>query len=177
MEFSRCSSDRYLVHILIAVLETYLDSFLEQSIVKVVGTAEYKNIRQILLRSYVLTARALAQRNREAFMSANVCLVRPPLGGLGKFDYTRNYGESMAVHTSISCYALMHPSMMWLGWTKPKMRLRRSSSKSPTAITRSPAQFATATPLSLPKQQPPMWQMSRAKSLRSWSETRNGRRI
>ena len=33
-----------------------------------------------------------------------------------KFDYTRNYGESMAVHTSISCYALMHPSMMWLGW-------------------------------------------------------------
>lgn len=47
------------------------------------------SIRQILLRSYVLTARALAQRNREAFMSANVCLVRPPLGGLGKFDYTR----------------------------------------------------------------------------------------
>ena len=47
------------------------------------------SIRQILLRSYILTARALADRNREAYESANVCLVRPPLGGLGKFDYSR----------------------------------------------------------------------------------------
>ena len=32
-----------------------------------------------------------------------------------KFDYTRNYGESIAVMTSISCYATMHPTMMFFG--------------------------------------------------------------
>merc|ERR1712072_220946 len=34
-----------------------------------------------------------------------------------KFDYTRNYGESIAVLTSIATYATMHPSMMFLGST------------------------------------------------------------
>ncbi len=32
-----------------------------------------------------------------------------------KFDYTRNYGESIAVMTSISCYAVMHPTIMFFG--------------------------------------------------------------
>jgi hypothetical protein len=32
-----------------------------------------------------------------------------------KFDYTRNYGESIAVMTSISCYATMHPTIMFFG--------------------------------------------------------------
>lgn len=32
-----------------------------------------------------------------------------------KFDYTRNYAESIAVFTSIAVYATMHPSMMLLG--------------------------------------------------------------
>jgi hypothetical protein len=32
-----------------------------------------------------------------------------------KFDYTRNYAESIAVFTSIATYATMHPTMMLLG--------------------------------------------------------------
>ena len=32
-----------------------------------------------------------------------------------KFDYTRNYGESIAVMASISVYAVMHPTIMFFG--------------------------------------------------------------
>ena len=32
-----------------------------------------------------------------------------------KFDYTRNYAESIAVFTSIAVYSTMHPTMMLLG--------------------------------------------------------------